>query len=181
MYFHHLSSMIYFYTICRTSNIYFSSFIYLIVAFNHGLISSICRRLHDVSLSFLLNSSRIIFGIVTNYGWRHPIPLKKKRQCLVGFTFQLHWEWARPAKVGGKNLCAPIALPRHYTGKKCIIVHIMQLFVLNCLDKDGCNTVQTPCNVCFSQWWCTDKTFKHSGILAIVHSICSMQMRQCWW
>ena len=66
------------------------------------------------------------FGIVTYYHRWYPISLKEKGWCLMGFTFQLHWEWAWLTKINGKNLYAPVASPSHCSGKQCITVHIMQ-------------------------------------------------------
>ena len=34
-------------------------------------------------------------------------------------------------------------------------------------------------NLYYLQWWCIDKTFQHSGIVVIIHNICSNMSIQC--
>ena len=91
--------------------------------------------------------------------------LKKKEQCLMGFTFQLHWEWAWPTNIGGKKLCTPVAMSRQCSGKNVSLYTLCGSllfcnwwsFLLNHLDKDECNTVWKWCcmvqqNKCYL-WW----------------------------
>ena len=101
--------------------LFFSSFISLLAAFDNGVNDSQMTQCH---LEFPVELSKDhFFVIVTCYcGW-HPIPMKEKRQCLIGFTFQLYWEWAWPTKIGSKNLDAPAASPRHCSGQQCICTH----------------------------------------------------------
>ena len=135
----------------------FSSFISFSSAFDHGVNGSICLKQHNASLRFhwthqgpFLWHSHILLQVA--------IPLKEKGQCLMGFNFQLHWEWEWPAKISGKNLAQLLPLIDNVVANNVtlymlcsnLLYHNWWSFVLNCLDKDGCSTVWAPC--CVVQW-----------------------------
>ena len=144
---------------------FFSFFISLLAAFDHGVISSICFKWHDASLSFLLKLPRTI-SLALSHVIASSTPSK----------------WTRRDNASWATLLAPLGMSM--IGQNCwqicehllphldtlvannvslytlcgnLLYHNWWQFVLNCLIKDGCNTVQ-------AQWCVTPLLSKNQMV-----------------
>ena len=129
------------------------------ISFIHGVNASICFRSHDASLSFLLNLPRTISLDLSHITVVGTLSCWNRRDSawqtsLFTFIGNKHDQPKSVAKIFVHllplldNVVAnSISL---YTLCSDLLYHNWQLFDLNCIDKDGYNTVWIPC--CVVQW-----------------------------
>ena len=135
---------------------FFSYWISLSTEFDHGVNGYICFKWYDVSCIFQLNSPRIIFlalSCITASGTSYQLKRWDNASWASLLSFMDN-EHDQPKLVS--NICAHL-LPlldsvvansvSLYILCGNLLYHNWWSFVLNCLDKDGCNTVWTPCCV----------------------------------
>ena len=134
----------------------FISFISLLAAFNYSVNGSICLKWQYASLTFLFNSPNNVSFALLHIFAKVTLSCKKRRDSVPWFSlWSFIWN-----KHDQQNLVAKIYAhiwPFLYTvvvnnvslNTLCgyLLYHNWWKFILNCLDKDGCNTVQTTCFV----------------------------------
>ena len=138
------------------SSILFSSFIFFLAAFNYSVNGFICLKWQYASLTFLFNLPNNVSFVLLHIFAEVTLSCKKRRDSVSWVSL---WIFIRN-KHDQQNLVAKIYAhiwPFLYTvvvnnvslNTLCgyLLYHNWWKFILNCLYRDGCNTVQTTCFV----------------------------------
>ena len=128
---------------------FFSSFIPLLVAFDQRVNGSICFEWHHASLSLLFNSPR-----TTSLALSHIIacaPHSSDREGTMPNV--LHSSASLGMSMTGQSCYLDTVVANNVSLNMLsgnLLYRKWWSFVLNCQDKDGCNTMWTPYYVV---WW----------------------------